>query len=518
MPPKILFHSLVCVVLLLTSVIATSNQNAKAATITVTTEQDGAVGSVPGCTLREALESVNLQRLVGGCGNSDGAFGTNDQIRFAANVTTVTLAPENLVSNVALQVSRAVTIRGNGSQITSISGAKTNLILIRNSSNFFQLRSVRLRDAETGLENMSHARASLISVRFSGHSRRAILNRGQMSIYGSKIDNNPGGRIANANDVPVATAVPGTNDPSVDEFPARLEILLSVIKLNGPTPCAGIFNGGLPITNSPIFGQASRPAGTLTLRRSRITDNTAGEFDGGGICNFSDASITQSEISRNDAYRGGGLALGWEPQITPIGGPPPALVVPNTTLENSTISTNFATTTGGAIFINTTGDNLKISYCTIAYNVAGGSNINDAGGLAHAGGPLTARFDANALMLNRTQGRGNPNCTQLTLDGGYNFWPRRPVLSISVPPPPESEPCVLTGPNNITIGTAQLGPLRANGDTTSSHRPPSNSVMVDRVPVASGFCGRIDQRDRSRPQNGNNDKINGCDIGAIELP
>ena len=61
-------------------------RTALAATIAVTTDQDGAPGTVNGCSLREAVRAINNQVNGNGCNNtSNEPYGTDDRISFSAD-------------------------------------------------------------------------------------------------------------------------------------------------------------------------------------------------------------------------------------------------------------------------------------------------------------------------------------------------------------------------------------------------------------------------------------------------
>jgi LPXTG-motif cell wall-anchored protein len=62
---------------------------------------------------------------------------------------------------------------------------------------------------------------------------------------------------------------------------------------------------------------------------------------------------------------------------------------------------------------------------------------------------------------------------------------------------------------------ANLGPLANNGGPTMTHLPLTGSDAIDGG-VATG-CPKTDQRGVSRPQDGNNDGVAVCDVGAVEI-
>jgi hypothetical protein len=520
------------ILLLLLVAIVVPHDTASAATIVVTTGQDGAIGGVNGCSLREAVEAVNTQANGNGCNNSSSEpYGTKDRIRFSGTANNVALTVlANPISRVSLFVQRPVSIQGNGREVTIIDGGGGIHTLIENSSKLL-LRSIQLRNAGTALRNDAIATANLVIVRVTGHSQRAVINNGLMTMLATSVSKNPGGGISNANSIPVKSlrggftasfndtcrgdcSFPGDDGNStvstfpLGEAPAGLAITLSTVSNNGPVPCAGVVNGGgLSIDQGGITGGnpsiTKKFEGALTLRRSRVTENDAGDSDGGGICNQSVALIAQSEISKNRAKRGAGIAASGLPFT-------PTLLTskPLTIVASSTISSNSASTAGGGVFVANGGGDLHVKFSTIAFNVATGSGPGDAGGIASEG-PLSAKFWFNALVDNRSKATGTPvqTCAGIRLDGDFNFWAAN-----------DTGTCPLTGTRNITTGDALLGPLAQTGDLTRLHVPASASALVDVVPRTNLNCTGSDQRLRTRPRDGNNDMRIACDIGAVERP
>ncbi len=499
---------------------------ASAARILVTTGQDG-LGNIPGCSLREAVRAINLQTNSNGCNNgSPQPYGTNDRILFAEGVNNILLNfPANPTVNTAIFISRRVSIRGNGNNTTRIIGGNTNLILIENLSSL-QLRSIQLRNAGTALRNAPDTTAELIDVRITRQSRRAVINQGIMTMDRVSVFANSGGGIFNGNAIPVGligadgpvSAVPDCEptclDPGGDtstsptafppgDAPAGLSITRSVIDANGPTACAGIANGG-GLVQGPGGNSLTQEkiVGALTITRSRVVRNRAGNNNGGGICNASTALISQSEISGNRAQRGAGIMVG-VPLLMP------GMTRAFTVVANTTISLNRAGIAGGGIFIEPAGGVLTIQYSTIAFNVADGTGANDAGGLVSNVG-FTTTFRLNALVGNRSGAAGVAiqDCANITLQGELNFWPVN-----------NTGTCQLAGQQNITTGNALLGELGGNGTTDSfSHLPAPNSVLVDVIPSTNVRCSGFDQRQFVRPRNGNINPGIGCDIGAVERP
>ena len=504
-----LCHTPLCVLVLL--ILACTATQVSAATIFVSSTQDGFPGTVvAGCSLREAVNAINIQANGNGCTNTGAPFGTNDTIRFNPNVNAIILG-----LTVALSIQRPMVITGNGQTITNVSGIGTGQTLVRNASSNLTIERLRLRQAGVGVLNQAGARATLFQTGLAGFSGRAVINNGRMQITEVTIENNSGGGIVNGNFAPVNVV---GDDPDalcildnscedegqVEQRPAQLAIDRSVIAGNGPVPCAGISNGGG--ADQVGLGEAQSFDGTLLLTRSRVVNNNAGNNKGGGICNQSIANITQTEIANNRAQQGGGIAL-----LSPALFPAVINARASTVIKNSTISSNTATIRGGGVLLDAGGGPLTIQSSTITQNSALGNGVQDGGGgMAGAVAPVT--FRANVLTDNRSNalGPGLGNCANLQLQGNFNFFP---VVNNAT--------CTLTGQNNITTGNAFLAGLALDLSGRRSHVPMAFSPLVDAIPVVAvnlPICSGFDQRERPRPSDGNFTPPIGCDIGAIERP
>ena len=138
--------------------------------------------------------------------------------------------------------------------------------------------------------------------------------------------------------------------PSVSPGEVRAEVeIVAVTIQNGnlsdisgphqPEPPCGIGNAGVDATGGGVrIGINS----TLTLADSNVHGNSAGLGFGGGIYNRGSLTITNSDISGNTAYNGGGIAGA-------------------VNITDSTVSENAACSTGGGIW----GGGIDISYSTV---------------------------------------------------------------------------------------------------------------------------------------------------------
>jgi Bacterial Ig-like domain len=235
---------------------------------------------------------------------------------------------------------------------------------------------------------------------------------------------------------------------------------------------------GLTIKNgkAPDFedGGGIRNFGSLTLTNSTVSTNTA-DF-GGGIYNFGGSltllTLNSSTVSSNDARRGGGI-------YTQQG---------KVTLNNSTVSGNTAAEVGGGI---TNFGTLTLTHATL--------NRNSAPLGANFAGNFGSTMNMRATIFANPLG-GGPNC--LVADGtttsrGFNL--EFPGTSCAAE--------VKANP--------LLAPLALNGGPTKTHTLQPGSAAIDRV---SSGCPppATDQRNVSRPKDGDGNGSKICDIGAYE--
>jgi CSLREA domain-containing protein len=228
--------------------------------------------------------------------------------------------------------------------------------------------------------------------------------------------------------------------------------------------------------------------GTLTLRQSTVSGNTA-DYYGGGLYNSSGTlTLVQSTVSDNTTRGGGGGLLNYYGTLT---------------LQRSTVSGNTAASKAGGGLWNAHGT-LTLIQSTVSGNTA------------RYGGGLYTSPDHSVSVLYKTIVAGNTaskagsDCfhasqvgTDPTQSWGYNLTgagtgcltDAAQVGDLTV------EPAV--------VFTEVLGSLRDNGGATWTHAllPGSPAIYAS----DSDHCIRPDQRGVPRPQG------DACDIGAFEL-
>ncbi|MCE7986692.1 MAG: CSLREA domain-containing protein [Caldilinea sp. CFX5] len=250
---------------------------------------------------------------------------------------------------------------------------------------------------------------------------------------------------------------------------------------------------------------STSPSGRLILIDSTVINNQATEArptlgigGGGGIFSQSNTSLTRVNITHNrSAFEGGGVHLFVNSTARPLALIRESTFVDNqalnggglriegmrTSLNNSTISRNLATSRGGGVFTIGTPD-IRFLHVTIA----GNSALGDGGGVVNDD---FLTFIDNSIVANNLVGG---DCDGRFATGNNNLLGG----------------CRLETPglNNRFDLNPLLEVLRLNGGRTLSHQPVAGSPAIEAIPN----CGvSTDQRGIRRPQG------NGCDIGAIEV-
>jgi len=260
--------------------------------------------------------------------------------------------------------------------------------------------------------------------------------------------------------------------------------------INGENARRGVVVGGS--TNSVIIsrfiiengssdGAAGISAsGVLTLYRCIVRNNTdTGDWtsEGGGIRTVSNLIINHSTIHDNTSSSGAGLFNAFGTMI----------------IKNSTISGNIASGGGGGI--NNLGGIIYTYNVTISNNTdttAGGGIHNEAGG--------TVTLE-NTILAGNSSNWAN-DCGGTIGTSGYNLIGDTSFCGFTP----------TTG--DIYDIDPRLDPLANNGGLTPTHALLSTSPAIDSGNDAT--CFSTDQRDYSRPVDGDQDSTATCDMGAFE--
>jgi hypothetical protein len=305
-----------------------------------------------------------------------------------------------------------------------------------------------------------------------------------------------------------------------------LTLFAAVVRANQtPQSGGGLLNNGgtLVVTDSTVSdnraagdGGGIANQGALAVSHSTIRDNTTinpfSGSGGGGIVSYGGvASVTASTISGNGKPPGttGFPAVGCGGGIRADAG--------ELRVTNSTISGNRGGDTGGGLCVAGAA-NVSIRNSTITGNTTQLPAAGQGGGGIY--GSLAVTLSNTIVAGNTSANSIGHDCRGALASGGHN------LIGDAIPFPNTPPWCTLGTTTGDQVGTsipidARLGPLADNGGPTRTHALLPDSPAIDAgspaEPGRGGFaCEPVDQRGAFRPQDGNSDGTNHCDIGAFE--
>ncbi|WP_395375845.1 choice-of-anchor Q domain-containing protein [Marinicella sp. W31] len=249
-----------------------------------------------------------------------------------------------------------------------------------------------------------------------------------------------------------------------------------------------VFNKeSLTLNNAVITGcDAAVDGGGVFSKRAQLSmidseiSNNSTAFKGGGIkAERGQLTIINSTVSGNSANRsrfaGGGIETSGAPLL----------------IINSTISNNRAGEGAvGGISVYQNSD-LTLINTTVVNNTGGGINLRQASVVNMSNSIIVDNSDGNCDF---TQINGNSiNQFNLDTDGS----------------------CDVLATDHMTVEDPMLEPLANYGGLTETHRPQPGSPVIDAG--NDELCELTDQRGIVRPQDGDGNGSEVCDIGAVEL-
>ena len=480
---------------------------AVAATINVTETADSFDGSA--CSLRNAVESINVAADFGGCINSSAdGYGVNDAISLTAQTYVLSVGGSDEDDNEFgdLDVLNSVAITGAGSAQTAIS-----------ASGF--------PDGET--DRVLHLPPLIVG---DGPVEPSIVVTLQgLTVRDGSLPDGEGAGVAverEAAEVTLDDVVITQNLAEEDDAGALVNTDASTTILN-----SRITNNQAPNEDA---GAIDNEGGVLVIDNSTF-DNNLCAGSGGAIQNGGILVATRTTFSRNQAVggiseagiEGAGISDGFGGAIDTSA---------NMMLVNVTISNNEALSAGGGIWAEDaslpTGDLAELS--SLLFNVTVVQNsVTGAGGfgggicvdcqvLPGGEGPVGGFGVFNSLIA-QNDSENFPDCGGSFDSGGYNL-----IGNID-----GCDGFTATG-DQTGVADPVIGPLQNNGGPTETHALLEGSPAIDRGNDVDGCqapqvqplidSGTFvletlteDQRAFTRPVAVLDPALAICDIGAFEF-
>lgn len=238
--------------------------------------------------------------------------------------------------------------------------------------------------------------------------------------------------------------------------------------------------------NEAFFGGAIDNRGTLTMKSTTVSNNTALVF-GGGVYNEGPMTVNDSIISNNSAVRG----------INDLGGFGGGIY--NTTatakLTNSTIASNTAEQRGGGIY-NEFGD-VMLNNVTVNENTAVGEGVSIANNNSRT-------YLSNTIVAKGATALGENCVGESTISRGNNL--------------SDDGSCNLNQESDQENTEPLLLPIADDDDNNPLaviFEPQPGSPAIDQG-GGNATCRPVDQRGVKRPKDGDSNGTSICDIGSVE--
>ncbi len=507
MKTKVL-HLFVLLTLLVGLLAVTPATPAHAAPLTVDTLIDEDDGScIDGdCSLRDAVATA----------------ANGDTITFSVN-GTLTLALDEIVIN------KDLTISGPGISKLTIDAHQASRHFNISSGKVVTLSGMTLKNGQAGGHGGSISNAGILALdqmvltqNSTSSQGGAIRTEGGLAISNSSLSNNSaasgGGAIATAAGVSLAlvnTVFDGNS--SLEGGAILLGSDMGFVSTMNATHVT-MTNNTATSDSGAIFAS---PYAEVIIDNSLFDHNTATDTGSiGGAVSIADnalAAISNTTFSNNTAQSGGGAIYATSTQFdvtnttfngnqvlnasNGLGGAV-FFSAPNfANFKNVTITGNTSMHYGGGIYILTTGGGINFNNVTVTDNHA-----EYAGGLYIFEGVINTR---NSIIAQNTNtfavdynDCGGTGAGEWLVTQGYNL--------VGVP-----AGCgFVADMGDITGQDPLLGPLSNNGGSVFTRALPAGSPALDAGDNST--CEFIDARGVDRPQDGNSDLTNKCDMGAYE--
>lgn len=485
---------------------------------------DSVCAASSGCTLRAAIQQAN-------------ALGETTTITFSVNGTitlSLTGTGEDDAVDGDLDIKSNLTLQGNGTSSTVItqSGIAERIFHIPSSGLSVTFQNIRITggyssndDTGKGAGIFNEGAANLtitdsqIDLNESEESGGGLFSDGgALVISGSTISDNVSnggaGIFANGGTFSMSGSTVSGNRAYEGGGGLVLYLMTGTVNISGSTITSNL--------GSTLVGGIGAVGTTVNLDTSTVSNNYA--LIVGGIGSYyANWTITNSTVSGNIALNSpSGTVDCWDGSVTidhigtadcigGQGGGISDLLVGQSTyvITNSTISGNSSADYGGGVLL-LTDSSMTLNNVTVANNA--GTNVG--GGIYSKDAILVLR---NTLLAGNSASASADCYGSLTL-GHYNLLGDQSGCS------PTANDTDLVGDSASSVGIVdpKLRDLADNGGVTHTHGLYSTSPALDAGNSTSDGCsdgsGALtkDQRDATRPIDGNADGQSICDIGSYE--
>ena len=503
---------------------------AHAASVTVNTEIDASVADSE-CSLREAIQSVNVNAALGGCVVT--GSGTIDTVELPAgnyNLTITGIDDNNAAGD--LDVVANLTLNGAGAESTVISaqglqdgGVPDRVLHINPQAGIMEatINDVTIRDGSVpdtfggGILVMGNLEKKALNGLKLGVLTNALATLNGLNVVEN--EGSDGGGVASyESDIVIQNSTIADN---VGTDPDSIGGGLVHYSRLGAGEVSVI--GSVVDNNQSYAGAGIAALGPISIDTTTVSNNTGACF-GGGAAFSTGAFITNSTFSDNEA-NGECPDIEGSTEFQNLGGG--ILVTPNSplTMVNSTISGNSAINGGGGIAVGLEApeppapapikmgqlfDTLNLLNVTITDNSTDGEGGGILATVLESTGETSGILSvANSILANNQASTG-ADCSAEISSGGYNLVG-------------DSEGCNgFTATGDLTGVDPDLGPLQDNGGPTFTHALIEGSPAIDSANPEGcldqdGNVLDQDQRGSTRPVNATGLATAICDRGAFEF-
>jgi len=381
-----------------------------------------------------------------------------------------------------IPITKDLTLTGDGSASVIIDGQSLGRIFVIGAGKVVSMSGMTIQNGKVATADQDGG---------------AVLNNGALTLNDMKFLNNytdnMGGAIYSASDLTISNSTFDGNKVNTARTTGASGGAIAIET-----------HGSLSVTRSKFTNNKAMDGGaiatvsygyfagkTFKVSNSTFSTNTVVQQGGGLFVEQMDTTISNSVINDNKANHsfGGGLIFS-----DPAGNS-------TLTIQNVTFSHNQALNGGGLLI-----DHVKtatLNAVTITLNASTDTVGGGGGGINAA--PSISLFIENSIIAGNTDavgGTDHPDCFISAVSVTYSLIQNTTGCQ------------AYNFTNNVTGVSAKLDALANYGGPTFTHRLQIGSPAIDAADNTT--CPATDQRNVTRPQDGNNDGTATCDMGAYE--